>query len=251
MKDKIENMFIPIKIISSDNTHLITNIIKATNRQTPVPEETFIVLSNFHKNIQLFFNQYQGKLPINIVYERRNGEYSNTNELKYKINLHTLIRTVTCVFLQEPNLVYSNNPANILKSKSNILFSNITPIEIYFISAYLFSYLQKLYTEEILGKYDNSNKYYVIMVVYILLSKNKAKRDFESKEFHKEIEDVLQQFKSRDLKKDFLNASNFVSEIIDQYKKDKSYIPDSGIRKLVDFNDFLFESLTDSFINEV
>lgn len=243
-RDKVDNILVPVKIIATEDTNIITNIVKATNRQTPVPEETFIVLSEYHKNIQLLFNQYQSKMPIDIVYERRAGEYPNFLTNKYKINLHNLIRSVTCIFFQDPHVVYNNNPAIILKNRTDKLFKDSHPIEMYYISAYLFAYLQKLINEEILGHYDFTNKYYILTVLYIMLTKNKKIRMFESKEFSKELDKVMQILFKEDLKQYYIDASNFVSHKIEEYKKQNEKLQMVAIRKLSDFRDFIFESIT-------
>ena len=46
-------IFVPIKIIYTTDTEIISSIVKATNRQSPVPEEAFVVLNKYHKE----FNQ--------------------------------------------------------------------------------------------------------------------------------------------------------------------------------------------------
>lgn len=249
LKDNINDIQIPVKIIATEDTDLITNIVKATNRQTQVPEETFVVLSDYHKNIQIYFSQMQGKMPLDFVYERRSGEFVNLIGNKYKINLHNLVRSTTAIFFQDPHMVYNNNPAIIIKKRSEKIFNKNHPLEMYYIAAYLFISLQKLENSQSLDKGDFINKYYILTVVYCLITNNKNKREFESKEFKKELGECLEKLKRNKIKEYFSKASRFVQHQMNKYCKEYS-MRDNEIRKLSDFKDYIFEYLTEDFLEE-
>lgn len=249
LKDDIKDIQIPVKIIATEDTDLITNIVKATNRQTQVPEETFVVLSDYHKNIQIYFSQMQGKMPLDFVYERRAGEFVNLIGDKYKINLHNLVRATTAIFFQDPHMVYNNNPAIIIKNRSEKIFNRNQPLEMYYIAAYLFIYLQKLENSQSLEKGDFINKYYILTVVYCLITQNKNKREFDSKDFKKELNECLDELKRNKIKDYFSKASSFVQHQMNKYFKEYS-MRDNEIRKLSDFKDYIFENLTEEFLEE-
>ena len=44
-KEYASYIFVPIKIIYTTDTEIISSIVKATNRQSPVPEEAFVALT--------------------------------------------------------------------------------------------------------------------------------------------------------------------------------------------------------------
>ena len=52
-REKIANVLIPVKIIHTVNPDLIGRIVRATNRQSPVPEESFVALGTFHKQLEV------------------------------------------------------------------------------------------------------------------------------------------------------------------------------------------------------
>lgn len=59
--EKIENpssLNIPIKIVHTTDNNIITNLIRSTNRQTPVPDEAFVSLEKFHKRLQEYYKRY-------------------------------------------------------------------------------------------------------------------------------------------------------------------------------------------------
>lgn len=124
-KDCVKDIIVPVKIIYTTDSEIIASIVRATNRQSPVPEEAFVALDNYQKNLQMIFNEYSKEMPIEVFYERRLGEPDNiSNKMgEYQIvKLHGVIRNVTSVFFQEPYVVHNNNPANILRNRKDKLF---------------------------------------------------------------------------------------------------------------------------------
>ena len=49
-KEFASDILVPVKIIYTTDSDIISSIVKATNRQSPVPEEAFIALGKYHKN---------------------------------------------------------------------------------------------------------------------------------------------------------------------------------------------------------
>jgi hypothetical protein len=97
----ISKVLIPIKIIHTTDSDFISMIVRATNRQTPVPDEAFITLTEYHKRLQNLFSVYSDQMLIKLYYERRSGEFrfqDRTESRCKSITLHGLIRTITSVF---------------------------------------------------------------------------------------------------------------------------------------------------------
>ena len=119
-KEVAADIYVPVKIIYTTDTDIISNIVKATNRQSPVPEEAFITLNKYHKELQLLFNQYSKEMPLELFYERRSGEENDIRE-KYGdyqiVTLHGIVRAFESVYFQNPHIILKTNPANILKNK--------------------------------------------------------------------------------------------------------------------------------------
>lgn len=209
---------VPVKLIYTTNSDIITMIVKATNRQSPVPEEVFYALSLYHKELQDLFRIYSREMPLEIFYERRPGELSGESLLKYqKMTLHGLIRTITSVYFQESYIVYNNNPANILKNRKEKLFKNEHPQEIYYISSYLFALFNILQTEKIFNSKDYAQRFYIIMVTRCLMANTAIISDFSSKDVKKEIEKIISIFKSSSYKEFFIESKNIVDKTMEQY----------------------------------
>lgn len=217
-KDYASNIQVPVKLIYTTNSDIITMIVRATNRQSPVPEEIFFALSLYHKELQDLFKTYSKEMPLEIFYERRPGELSNENLSRYqKMTLHGLIRTITSVYFQESYIVYNNNPANILKNRKEKLFKDDHPQEIYYISSYLFAIFNILQVDKVFNSKDYAQRFYIIMVVRCLMANTVTVSDFSSKDIKKETIKIIKILKDSSYKDYFIKSKKIVDDTMDQY----------------------------------
>jgi hypothetical protein len=221
----IEEVLVPVKIIHTIDSDFISMIVRATNRQTPVPDEAFIALDQYHKRIQELFSAYSDEMPIKLFYERRSGEFRFHDEKNSKfktVTLHGLIRTITAVFFQEAYVVYNNNPVNILRNRKEKLFKQDHILEIYYISSYLlatFDYFNSNNYNRFFSKDENTLKYFLIMIINILLFKNDNITDFSSKKMEKECKQVITSMKDKKIMENyFIQAKKIIKEVISTTK---------------------------------
>jgi hypothetical protein len=238
----IKNVLIPVKIIHTVDTDFISMIVKATNRQTPVPDEAFITLNQYHKRLQEIFSTYSDEMPIKLFYERRSGEFrfQDKSPLGYKVTtLHGLIRTVTAVFFQESYVVYNNNPVNILRNRKEKLFKQDHVLEVYYISAYLLAVFEYFNDSHLFSFQENKLKYYLIMVVNILLFKDNNISDFNSNRMEIKCKRIINSIKDKEFVKGiFSQAKNILSNAI---KKNNSHESIHSLKFSKDFNQMIRE----------
>jgi len=223
-KEIISDVLVPIKIIHTTDPDLISMIVKATNRQTPVPAEAFIALEKYHKRLQELFDMYSREMPIVLHYERRSGELSFQEKSIFvyqKVNLHSLIRAVTSVYFLDSHVVYNNNPANILRNRSEKLFQEDHKPEIYYLSNYLLAKFVELQSKKIVTYGDYKIRYYVIMVVRLLLSGQPKTYELNSKDIEKDAKKIIGILKNDESQviDTFLLAKKIVCDTIAEYKK--------------------------------
>jgi len=221
-KEMASKVFVPVKIIYTTDVDLISNIVKSTNRQSPVPEEAFIALTKYHKELQLLFNEYSKDMPIEMFYERRSGEEAdikNQNGDYQIVTLHGLIRAFVSVYNEMPYIVYGTNPANILKNNSEKLFCKEHKPDMYYIASYLFVKFVSMQKERQFSKHDYVLRYYIIMVVRMLMIGDVGVPEFSSKAMKKEIESILQLLKNGG-DSYFLEAKKIIMEVLsrDEYR---------------------------------
>lgn len=97
-----DNAAIVIKIISTDNKSITDAIVKSTNRQTPVMNEAFETLRDFHKKLELVYQSYEPQYRL--YYERRSKQYDAQDINKNKIiSFPYQTAAYIAVFLGEPH----------------------------------------------------------------------------------------------------------------------------------------------------
>jgi hypothetical protein len=70
-------LWIPIKLIHTNNFDLIKRIVRATNRQSQVPDEAFISVEKFHERLKDFYKIKSKTSKIKLFYEQRKGEFNS------------------------------------------------------------------------------------------------------------------------------------------------------------------------------
>ena len=173
----IDNFFVPIKIIYTNNSNVMEQIIRANNKQSVVPDEAFIALESFHKQLQEYYRQASKREIYPLYYERRSREISNDAELNAKkqqiVTLHSQIRSYVSVYLNEPHLVYSNNPTFILNSARTSLFAKDDCGAPYYTSSYIvFKIRDMLRTGKLNYKRYHNFVYYFAFLFRVFITGN-------------------------------------------------------------------------------
>lgn len=224
-RDKIkDSCLVPIKVICTTDKKLITNIIRSTNRQTQVPDEAFITLTEYHKDIEDLFSSLSDEMPEKIFYERRDGEYFGESLKKYqKVTLHELIRDVTAVFFQDAYIVANNNPVNIYHNRKNQLFRNEHPKEMYYVASLLASmYVKNSYSVH--KHIFHYMKYYVIMVARLLITHGDiSKAITDTNATKKECEVIIKCVKSGNLDRVFDESFRIVNKVFNEFCNNHNY----------------------------
>ena len=100
------DIFIPVKIVATQDSQVVNEVIKATNRQTEVLPEALESLTPFHKELEDFYltretaRDFSGR----IYYERRSKQYALDNV--HPTNIVTLPRQIQSfigMFLDDPH----------------------------------------------------------------------------------------------------------------------------------------------------
>lgn len=217
-KEFASDILVPIKIIYTTDSDIINSIVKATNRQSPVPEEAFIALGRYHKELQLLFSEYSKEMPLEMFYERRSGEEDDIKERKGRyqiVTLHGIIRAFESVYCQNPNVVYGTNPANILKSKKEKIFCVDHKPEVYYLSSYLFVKFVNMQQNGQFSKHDYTLRFYIIMIVRALMVGTLDVPELNSSAMAKENMKMIEILKE-DADTYFIKAKNILLELLSQ-----------------------------------
>lgn len=253
-KDKIGDILIPIKIIHTTDSNLIAMIVKASNRQTPVPDEAFIAMEEYHKKLQDIFDAYSIEMPLKLYYERRSGEFDFLERRPRRfqiISLHGLIRAVTSVYFANAYVVYNNNPVNILKNRKNQLFLDDHIPEIYYISNYLLAEFNYLNYRKKFGRDENGIRFYVPMVARCLLTKKMQIPKFNSNDAKKETAHIISFLKQNAVETEnaFMESVKIINKSFSIFKNQNPEMTKMEILKSQKFNQ-LVETQTKNYLQK-
>ena len=188
----IDDLIIPIRIISTKNETLKNNITRATNNQTAIKLEQLDALSDFQKTLEEYYRTYKGTEAL--VYERRTGQYRSSDVPKNKIvSLPMQIKAVAAMFLNEPSDV-SGRYGTVARRLGTKIFKSTDKLIIYYVSALALYKLEALFKcGEIPSKYRRS-RYHIMMLFKDVITETEVPQFNSNKmdDYCKKILGVLQ-----------------------------------------------------------
>lgn len=168
-EDFIDKINVPIRIIASENEQLANEIIISTNSQTIVKPEELEALSEFQKNLELFYKTISGEGQL--YYERRSKQFNNDPSI-IKTRIITIpiqIKSFAAMFLSKPHTV-SRYYGSIIKNLGEKIFrSDHKPI-VYYCSALAFYRLEHLFRINSLNSKYKKCRFHLLMIVSHIIS---------------------------------------------------------------------------------
>lgn len=244
--DKISDpslLNIPVKIVHTIDNNIIANLIRSTNRQTPVPDEAFVSLEKFHKRLQEYYKRFGHNCHEKIYYERRSKEFSNSENRVEKqriINLHAQIRSFISVIVGEPQLVMSNNPTSILKEHKSKMFQDDHIFTPYYLSSLLlFLFYELNQRNKINGKYIIS-RYWICWIARVLASNSLDIGNMNSANTEKNCENIINRLSDDSYKVElYRKAINVFDECKRDFKEKNGRQRNSQLVRLKAFRDLI------------
>ena len=164
--------YIPVKLIVTDDSQIITEVIKATNRQTEVRPESLESLTPFHKELEDFYLSQQSHIEKQqrILYERRSKQY--TFDIIKPSNIVTLTaqtKSFVAMFLNEPHS-HPRYYGELLKSYEQRLFVHNHKPAPYYASGYTLVTVERFFNSGKFERYLRKYKYHILMLIRIQIS---------------------------------------------------------------------------------
>jgi len=227
-----EDAFITVKIIVTANNEIINSIIRATNRQTEVKPEAFESLSNFHKELEDFYNHFSTGEIDRIYYERRNKQYVQQNIPKNKImTLAAQTKSYLSMFCNQPHSTHRYYGELL---KTNDVFLENDSMYPYYTSAYALYKLEELFKNEKL-----QNKYRIFRYHILMQLRQDVANDYNltsnSKKNQQYCNEILEKINSDN----FIDICKKICNKIDETKKNFQNYNDAKLQRLKDFTNYL------------
>lgn len=170
----IDELIIPIRIIATKDENLKNDITRATNSQTAIKKDQLEALSTFQKKLEEYYKTYRDE--DSLVYERRTGQYRDSNIPKNKIvTIAMQIKTVAAMFLDEPSGV-SGQYGTVAKRVGNKIFKTADKEIIYYVSSLTLYKIENLFRTHKIDKKYRRARYHAMMLFRMLVSTEEMPR---------------------------------------------------------------------------
>ena len=170
----IDELIIPIRIIATKDENLKNDITRATNSQTAIKKDQLEALSTFQKKLEEYYKTYRDE--DSLVYERRTGQYRDSNIPKNKIvTIARQIKTVAAMFLDEPSGV-SGQYGTVAKRVGNKIFKTADKEIIYYVSSLALYKIENLFRTHKIDKKYRRARYHAMMLFRMLVSTEEMPR---------------------------------------------------------------------------
>ena len=248
IRDNQATLMIPVKLIECQDNEITNAITKATNNQNPVPEEAFIALEEFPKELQRFFDSSPDNAPNRIYYERRSREYESH---KPKINqmqifhLHKLIRAICAMFIDIPHLNY-RFPGELYKQTKNSRFGESQKMFTlgqspypYYTSCYTWYIIEKLFAEHKLNSQYKQIKFHLMLAIRIKVAGKNVCRFDNIKDIETYCKKILM------FLYDEKGSEPVIINLFEQIKNSIDYLnmPMDKITKSKEFTDYIINNV--------
>ncbi|HEY6736559.1 MAG TPA: AIPR family protein [Candidatus Saccharimonadia bacterium] len=156
-----DGIFVPVKIIVTEDEDLTSAVIRATNRQTEVTAEDLYALSAFQKKLEDLYASYPPKKRL--YYERRLRQYNSAEIEKVRvITKQQQIRAFAAMFLDDPHRA-SRYYADLKALVPERIFNETHKPDPYYISAYGYYKLEFFFRNGSLPSIYKPARYHILM----------------------------------------------------------------------------------------
>jgi cold shock CspA family protein len=164
-------IFVPIKLVVTNDSEIITEVIKATNWQTAVMPEALESLTPLHKEIEDFYNSHQSNRnrATRIFYERRSKQYYfDPIPSSSIVTLTAQTKSFVAMFLNEPHS-HPRYYGELLKAYEARIFVGDHNPAIYFASGLAYITVHRFFNQGGLPKAMRAYIYHILMLLRIQL----------------------------------------------------------------------------------
>jgi hypothetical protein len=222
-----DKIFVPLKLIVTEDQMLVSKIIRSTNRQTAVKEEDLLAYSDFQKKLEDYFKSFND--PDKLFYERRSKQYNGTTiDTKSIIDKSTLIKTMGSFYFLKPQLATRYFGALFNEFGGRLFLDNHKFLP-YYTAAIIYNKLENRFRANLIDRKYKKIRYFILMM--LRLEYNTVYPQLESNKIDKFCTDLITHF---NIKANFDDKLNNVIKKIDDLGYDLDSNEISKSNKLVD-----------------
>jgi len=166
--DGIADVFVPVKIIETEEEDVKNDITLATNSQTAVKTEQLQSLNKYQRKLELFYESIKSR-SIKLFYERRSQQYSSDLTIK-RAQITTIpiqIKAFASAFLKSPHLVSGYYGTIVNRFKDEMFLEDHKP-SAYYASALAYYRVEAYFKSGDLNSSLRKAKFQLIMIAKML-----------------------------------------------------------------------------------
>ncbi len=195
--ESVEKVQVLIKLICTEEFDITNKIVRGTNKQNQVLEESFETTKPFHQELEDYF--VAKREVAQLYYERRIKQYSTNPSInRYQIvNLRVITQTITGMFLMCPHMAHRHE-AKLLEmyapENDRIIYKEGQSYAPYYLSALTWYKFEEAFRKGIISKKLKTYKAHLYMIfmftsgVYPL---NLDANNTAIEKFCKKLEEIL------------------------------------------------------------
>lgn len=168
------DIYLPIRLIATEDEDTKHSIIKATNSQTPLKPEQLAALSAIQKTLEQYYNTKSKHSKYPLYYERRTEQYRDEGIPKAKIiNIPFQIKATSALFFDMPHEV-SGQYGKVEKQTRGLLFedSHMAFLNSYYVSGLAWYKVERFLQNQEEGKKFRRARWHIIMIIKYLCCPN-------------------------------------------------------------------------------
>jgi hypothetical protein len=217
----IDEVGVPIRLIITEDEDVKSKITVSTNNQTAIKREQLTAMSDFQKNLELFYSSIEGEGKL--YYERRAKQYNSDRSVikRRVITISTQVKSFSAMFLDNPHLVtsyYGSIVKKIGNDGSSSIFEKNHRFLLYYLAALSYYRLDGLFNSGSINKKYKKVKFFLLMLIPKVASINELRR------IHLTSKKEVEKFCTPIITK--LNDSNETEKI---FKKAVEILENSGV----------------------
>jgi AIPR protein len=159
-----DSVFVPLKVIATEDEEITNAVITATNRQTQVTTEDLYALGAFQKKLEALCAAFPDRKRL--YYERRSKQYNAATGIE-KVRIITKpqqIRAFAAMFLDDPHRA-SRYYGDLRAQVGDRIFNEHHKLEPYYTAAYGYYRLEYLFRNGALPVYYKPARYHLLMAL--------------------------------------------------------------------------------------
>ena len=228
-----DNSYVAVKLISSTDKRIVDSIVKTTNSQTPITDESFETLRDFHKDLESVYESYDKEHRL--FYERQSKQYDSMMDVNQSrvVSFPAQTAAYVAMFLGQPQSTHRYY-GELLKANKPRIYQDDDIKEQYCIaSMYVFFIDKYLRSHNFNRVYRLRYKFHIALLCRVMVSKNKTPKT-NSKDMKKLCQKLYDNLKNPvNFKTSVKKAIEILKEVVETY--DKESIGGNHLSRTTDF----------------